>query len=179
MRDNSADGPRPVAWLKVARKLHVAIERPDQPEVAGLIGELDAYQKPLYPAESHHGVDIEALLHPAVAVAVARDGNGTALGCGAVVLHGDWGELKRMYVLPQARGTGVAQAILAVLEARAMRDGAGVMRLETGCLQPQALRFYERAGYAARALRRVRPGPVLGVHGKTPCLRWRPEDFRP
>ena len=130
--------------------VHVAVERPDQPEVMSLIDELDAYQKPLYPAESHHGIDIDALLRPSVVFAVARGGGREAVGCGAVVLNGDWAELKRMYVLPRSRGAGVAQAMLAFLEAQAIERGAGIMRLETGYLQPEALRFYERAGYARR-----------------------------
>jgi len=44
--------------------MHIAIERPDQAEVARLIEELDAHQMPLYPLESHHGVDIADLCRP-------------------------------------------------------------------------------------------------------------------
>jgi putative acetyltransferase len=55
-----------------------------------------------------------------------------------------------MYVLPGHRGQGVARELLAFLEAEAVRRGIGVMRLETGNLQPQALRFYESAGYVRR-----------------------------
>lgn len=138
----------------------VAIERPDQPEVIRLIDALDAYQKPLYPAESHHGIDMEALLHPSVTFVVARGDDGRARGCGAVVMNGGWGELKRMYVLPESRGAGIAQAILSLLETSALERGAGVMLLETGNLQPEALRFYERAGYARR-------GP-FGAYGPDP-----------
>ena len=130
--------------------LRVEIERADQPEVLRLIEELDAFQVPLYPAESHHGIDIDALLDPSVSFVVARDESRAALGCGAVVMNGDWGELKRMYVLPRARGRGVAQAMLGLLETLAMERGAGVMRLETGNLQSDALRLYERAGYVRR-----------------------------
>jgi putative acetyltransferase len=129
--------------------VRIAGERPDQPDVVRLIDELDAYQKPLYPAESHHGIDIAALLQPGVVFAVARDA-GAAIGCGAVVLEDGWCELKRMYVRPAARGRGVAQQLLAFLESAAWARGARVARLETGCLQPDALRFYERAGYARR-----------------------------
>jgi putative acetyltransferase len=136
------------------------IERPDQPEVVKLIDALDEYQKPLYPAESHHGIDMEALLRPEVSFAVARADDGAAIGCGAVVVEGDGAELKRMYVLPSARGAGVAQAILALLESVARQEGAHVVRLETGYLQHEALRFYERAGYSRR-------GP-FGSYGPDP-----------
>lgn len=129
---------------------HVCIERPDQADVRALIDELDAYQRPLYPPESHHGIDIEALLQPGVIFAVARDGDGAALGCGAMVVEDRWGELKRMFVRPAARGRGVAQALLVFLEARARERGVAAARLETGVSQPEALRFYERAGYVRR-----------------------------
>jgi putative acetyltransferase len=139
----------------------IGVERPDQPEVVRLIDELDEYQKPLYPAESHHGIDIDALLQPSVVFAVARDMHGIAIGCGALVVNGDWGELKRMYTSPAARGRGVAQGILAFLEAEASQRGVGIVRLETGNLQPEALRLYERAGYTRR-------GP-FGAYGPDPA----------
>jgi putative acetyltransferase len=66
--------------------MRLALERPDQPEVLTLIDALDAYQQPLYPPPSHHGIDIAALLQPQVVFAVARDDAGAAIGCGAVVL---------------------------------------------------------------------------------------------
>lgn len=128
----------------------IAIERPDQPEVVALIDELDAYQKPLYPPESHYGIPIEALLKPHVLFAVAREANGEAIGCGAVALNDGWSELKRMFVRPAVRGRGVAQGILAFLETSARERGYALMRLETGVSQPEALRFYERAGYSRR-----------------------------
>jgi putative acetyltransferase len=149
----------------------VAAERPDQAEVVRLIDELDAYQKPLYPPESHHGIDIDALMQPAVVFAVARDASANAIGCGAVVMNGDWAELKRMYVLPSARGQGVAQAIVSFLEAEAGARGAGIVRLETGYLQPEALRFYERAGY-------VRRGP-FGSYGPDPTSVFMEKLLRP
>lgn len=79
---------------------------------------------------------------------VARDAAGTATGCGALLLRsGGTAEIKRMYVSPQARGTGVAAAILRTLEDHARRRGVGTVRLSTGTKQPDAIRFYEREGY--------------------------------
>lgn len=138
----------------------IAFERPDQPEVVALIDELDAYQKPLYPPESHHGIAIAALMRPHVLFAVARTGAGEAVGCGAVVLNDGWGELKRMFVRPALRGRGIAQGIIATLEASARERGLPLMRLETGVSQPEALRLYERAGY-------MRRGP-FGDYGPDP-----------
>jgi putative acetyltransferase len=125
----------------------VSLEPAAQPDVIALIDELDAYQKPLYPPESHHGIDIAALAQPNVLFAVARDGAGCAVGCAALVLGADQGELKRMFVRPQQRGSGVARARLALLEARAVALGCTMLMLETGIRQPEALAFYERSGF--------------------------------
>lgn len=131
--------------------VRIALESPAQPEVQALVDELDAYQKPLYPPESHHGIDLAALQRPEVLFAVVRHGDGTAIGCGALVLGDDGsGELKRMYLRPPWRGGGRAQALLAHLEAEAARRGCTMARLETGIHQHEALAFYARAGYRRR-----------------------------
>jgi len=79
---------------------------------------------------------------------VARDARGTAIGCGGLRLLGPGsGEVKRMYVEPAARGTGVAAALLRALEDRARDFGIGRLLLETGTGQPDAIRFYQREGY--------------------------------
>ncbi|MGY3261618.1 GNAT family N-acetyltransferase [Frigoribacterium sp. 2355] len=56
-------------------------------------------------------------------------------------------EVKRMYVSPEARGSGVATAVLRALEDAARDLGSRRIVLETGILQPDAIRFYEREGY--------------------------------
>lgn len=60
-------------------------------------------------------------------------------------------EIKRMYVVPDARGRGVARALLRELERRARTHGYRVARLDTGPRQPEARRLYESAGYTAIA----------------------------
>jgi len=60
-------------------------------------------------------------------------------------------EVKRMYVVPQARGRGLARAMLAHLEDTARAVGAEVMVLETGLRQPEAITLYESAGYLSIA----------------------------
>lgn len=125
----------------------IALESPAQPDVLALIDALDAYQMPLYPAESHHGIDLAALCAPHVLFAVVRDDAGRAIGCGAVVIGDGLGELKRMYVDPAQRGRGLAKALLQFLEAQAIARGCRAFALETGYLQAEALGLYERAGY--------------------------------
>jgi putative acetyltransferase len=127
-----------------------SLESPDQPEVIELIKELDAYQRSLYPPESTHLLDLASLKQPHVLFVVARDAERRALGCGAIVLQPDHGELKRMYVHPRGRGQGVAKAMLAMLESEAVARGCTLLRLETGPLQPEALGLYARSGFERR-----------------------------
>ncbi|MGK5113506.1 MULTISPECIES: GNAT family N-acetyltransferase [unclassified Geodermatophilus] len=81
-------------------------------------------------------------------VLVARDPAGTALACGALrALDGGVAEVKRMFVVPSARGRGLSKAVLAGLEAAALERGWTTLRLETGPRQPEAIALYEGAGY--------------------------------
>src|SRR5690349_8480998 len=102
--------------LRRPHTMNVALESPDQPEVIALIAELDAYQDALYPPESRHALELSSLKKPNVLFAVARDESHRALGCGAVVLNPEFGELKRMYVSPQSRGQGIGLRLIAFLE---------------------------------------------------------------
>lgn len=57
-------------------------------------------------------------------------------------------EIKRMFVVPAARGRGHASRLLQALEGEGRRLGYAIARLDTGEHQPQAQAMYERAGYA-------------------------------
>ena len=71
-----------------------------------------------------------------------------AVGCGGLrLLEPGTAEIKRMYVEPFSRGSGVATAVLRELEALARDRSIGRLLLETGPGQPDAIRFYEREGY--------------------------------
>jgi GNAT superfamily N-acetyltransferase len=56
-------------------------------------------------------------------------------------------EIKKMYVVPDVRGRGVARILLDALEVRARELGYEVARLDTGPKQLHARRLYESAGY--------------------------------
>lgn len=128
----------------------IGFESPDQPEVIALIADLDAYQDTLYPPQSRHYLDLASLRQPNVLFAVARDDAGRAIGCGAIVLCPEFGEVKRMYVSPRGRGQGVAKKLLALLESQAVASGCNLLKLETGPYQPEALALYASAGYERR-----------------------------
>ena len=125
----------------------IVAERPDSAEATQLIVELEAHLEPLYPQASRHGFSIEKLLREAVAFFVIRH-EGVAAGCGAVKLFDTaYGEIKRMYVRPQFRGLGLGKLMLNHLADHARQHGVGVLRLETGIYQTEAIGLYERWGF--------------------------------
>ncbi|HKW21430.1 MAG TPA: GNAT family N-acetyltransferase [Ktedonobacterales bacterium] len=122
-------------------------ERPDTSDALLLITEFEAQLDPLYPRESRHGLSVEQLLAQDVAFFLLR-ADGEPAGCGGVKLFGnDYGEVKRMYVRPRYRGSGFARMILERLADYARAQGVGLLRLETGIHQHEAIGLYERAGF--------------------------------
>lgn len=73
------------------------------------------------------------------------------------------GEVKRMFVVPDLRGRGIARRLLASLEALALARGYSVLRLETGSRQPEAMALYETSGYRKIAPFREYIGYSAGV----------------
>lgn len=134
-------GPKPMTDLTIAR------EDPRQEDATRLVAELDAYLNALYPVTSCHLLDIESLSKPDVRFLVARR-DGVALGCGALRVDPEgYGEIKRMYVSPAARGHRIGQRLLDALEETARAEGLGALRLETGIHQPEAIALYRKAGF--------------------------------
>jgi GNAT superfamily N-acetyltransferase len=90
--------------------------------------------------------------------------DGHAVACGGVCRFDiARAELKRMYVVPAARGTGLGRRLLEALEAEARRlDYTGIV-LETGNQQPEALGLYVSAGYG--------PIPCYGVYASRALSR--------
>lgn len=77
---------------------------------------------------------------------VATGGWRTQNKSDAGYLDGD-AELKRMYVMEELRGRGLARRILAALEEDARSAGRTRMVLETGSKQPEAVALYSSSGY--------------------------------
>jgi putative acetyltransferase len=122
-------------------------ERPDTPEATALVEELDEYLIPLYPIESHHGLDVSRLIAERVAFFVMRV-HGVPAGCGGVKFYGaEYGEVKRMFVRPHYRGQGLSKRMLSHLEQYTYSQDVPILRLETGILQPEAIGLYRRAGF--------------------------------
>jgi putative acetyltransferase len=131
--------------------------RPDQPDAAALIVELESELAATYAVESRHGYAVDTLIARGVEFFVARV-DGAPAGCGGIELVGrEYGELKRMFVRPSFRGRGVSRAILDHLLGVARTRCVPLVRLETGIHQHAAIALYESAGF-----RRIPPfGPYF------------------
>jgi GNAT superfamily N-acetyltransferase len=73
-------------------------------------------------------------------------------------------EVKRMFVVPEWRGRGIARRLLHALEERARSLGYTVLRLDTGPRQAGAQRLYESEGY--RAIANFNANPVASFFGE-------------
>jgi putative acetyltransferase len=106
---------------------------------------------------------------------VAYDAQDRAVACGSLrllddaVLRAGVAEIKRMYAVPAARGTGAAVAVLRALEEHAHAMGLEELVLETGTAQPDAHRFYEREGYLPIPLFGDYVGSEVSVCYARPC----------
>lgn len=132
------------------------------PASLALIEALNAELAAMYPepGANHFQLDPEQVLGSRGAFLIVRRG-GEPVGCGALRLIDDeTGELKRMYVAPEVRGTGLGRSLVAALEAEARERGARRLVLETGIRQHAALVLYERCGF-----RRI---PLYGEYLSSP-----------
>jgi GNAT superfamily N-acetyltransferase len=92
----------------------------------------------------HQFNQLDAIKHTVVAYE-----NETAVGCGAIKEFSDKAmEVKRMFVPEKARSKGIATLVLRELEEWAKELGFNKCILETGLKQPEAIRLYEKNGYA-------------------------------
>lgn len=136
-----------VSWTDPAAE---ALRARQRAEIAEMYGTPDSESGPAPSA-----ADIAAFF-------VAFGDDDAAAGCaGLRDLGGGVGEVKRMYVEPVHRGSGVAARLLGTVEDWARARGWTRLRLELGDRQPAALRFYVRCGY----LRIPNFGPYDGVSG--------------
>ena len=129
----------------------IEAETPLQNDVRAMIEELNAVMMPLTPREFQFQMTAEQIAESATTLFVARDGEGKALGMGALKVHDNMlGEVKRMYTRPAARGTGVGWKLLQRVEALAREKGLKELKLETGEAPgfEEAWKVYERSGYA-------------------------------
>jgi DNA-binding MarR family transcriptional regulator/GNAT superfamily N-acetyltransferase len=89
----------------------------------------------------------EALSPPSGLMVLARL-HDDAVGVGGLkLLPGGVGEIKRVWVAPAARGTGLGRRLLADLETRARDHGCTRVRLDTNRTLTEAIALYRTSGY--------------------------------
>jgi putative acetyltransferase len=131
--------------------IEIASETPLQDDVRRMVAELNETMMPLTPREFQFQMTVEEMAEATLTLFVARDGDGRAVGMGALKEHGDGlGEVKRMYTLPQVRGQRIGARLLERIEALAREKGLSRLVLETGEASgfESAWRVYERGGFA-------------------------------
>jgi len=126
----------------------VAPVHASEPDVRALANALtEELAESGYTPEQTFGYSTERLEQTGVhLVGAGIDGHLVGIA-GIEIDSGGFAELKRFYVLPAARGTGVADALIEALLAYAIDRNVGTLRLETGDRQHAALTFYRRHGF--------------------------------
>ena len=132
--------------MSTAPTIAVRPADPRSEEARALLGQSHALLASLYPPEHNHYLSVDALAAPHIDFWIA-EGDGQPLGCIALSRLDGYGEVKSMFVDPDARGRGVGAALLTMLESRARSAGLPLLRLETGDNLDAAHRLYRRHGF--------------------------------
>ncbi|MBL9139102.1 MAG: GNAT family N-acetyltransferase [Verrucomicrobiales bacterium] len=144
--------------------LLITLERADLTADASrqLIAALNAELSGAYsePGANHFSLDPSEVA-PGRGLFVVIRMDGRPVGCGALrLIDGQTGELKRMYVAPEARGRGLGRRLVEALETEARALGAKKLVLETGVRQTSALALYRATGFV--------PIPLYGEYCLSP-----------
>lgn len=139
---------------KAAPDLRFETRRYDDPVAAELIEALQQTFVERYGGRDRTPVRPEEFAPPLGLFLVGRYFEGAADGvpmaCGGwrlVAEEPGLAEVKRMFVDPAYRGLGLSRVLLAELEATARAAGVRRFRMETGHMQPEAIRLYATSGY--------------------------------
>jgi len=129
----------------------IAVEDPESADanwcLAQYFAELGRRFEKGFDAGKSLPADFEDLRPPRGAFLVARL-DGRPVGCGAIkTSEPGVGSIKRMWVSPDIRGTGVGRRLLVAIEKEAIKLGMGLLRLETNRSLPEAQALYRRNGY--------------------------------
>ena len=131
-------------------------------EVGALLARHLQLMRDTSPPESVHALEPAELAGPDIRFFTLREG-GAVIGMGALKrLGAGCGELKSMHVVAEARGRGLARALLDHLVATARSEGMVRVNLETGA-EPEFAPA--RALYAAAGFERC---PPFADYGEDP-----------
>ena len=124
----------------------VAPTDPRHPQATALLKQSHALMQSLFPPEDNFYLDVDQLVDPSIHFFGARIG-ADICGTGALKVADGYGEVKSMFVAEEARGKGVADAILRQIEDQAREEGLPILRLETGNVLYAAHKLYRRHGF--------------------------------
>lgn len=127
-------------------KIKVVKTTSENPDFIFLIRTFDAYLWDRYPELKMDYWGNNLIEFNANVLIVYLDEQPVACGC-FKKYNEKTVELKRMFVLPEARGLGLAQLVIKELEAEAKKQGFEVLILETLYKQTEAINLYQKTGF--------------------------------
>jgi GNAT superfamily N-acetyltransferase len=130
--------------------IEVTVVRGDEPEARELLAAMEAWVEegwgPTTPDRTST-VTPEEMAPPSGAYVIVREGGRAVAGGGIRRLGDDACEIKRMFVVPEARGRGHGRRLLEALEGAAVGLGYRFARLDTAQSMTTAMAMYRAAGY--------------------------------
>lgn len=126
----------------------ITVEKSDprDAQATALLEASHALMQSLFPPEDNFFLSVEALCTPDIRFFTAREG-ARVLGTGALAIRDGYGEVKSMFVAEDARGRGIADALMRQIEDAARDEGLRALKLETGNLLHAARALYARHGF--------------------------------
>ncbi len=119
---------------------------PRDPQATALLEQSHALMQSLFDAEDNHYLEISELCVPSITFFVARVSN-AIVGCAAIANKETYGEIKSMFVSPDARGKGISHLLMQALDAEAHAQGLDTLKLETGNKLTEAHKLYHAHGF--------------------------------
>jgi GNAT superfamily N-acetyltransferase len=130
--------------------IEVTVGRGDEPEARELVASMEAWvEKGWGPATPDRTSTVSAaeMVPPSGAYVIVREDGRAVAGGGIRRLGDDVCEIKRMFVVPEARGRGHGRRLLEALEGAAVDLGYRFARLDTAQSMTTAMAMYRAAGY--------------------------------
>jgi putative acetyltransferase len=141
-------------------RIEIELADARSPDLIDLVAALDDFLNKVCGVDRNNGSPIERLAHDDTQMFIARSA-GHAVGCaGLQVFEDGTGEVKRMYVVTEARRTGIGAQLLAHVVEAASTAKVSVLRLETTEFLPDAQRLYRARGFV--------PCPAYGPYVSNP-----------
>jgi ribosomal protein S18 acetylase RimI-like enzyme len=125
--------------------------RSDEPPGSDLLGEMIAHLNDVYPgrvAKPGSVTHADEMVAPQGVFLIGYEDGARPVACGGLRrLEDGVAEIKRMYVVPDARSRGAGRALLQALEASARELGYERVRLDSGPEQIHGQALFRKAGY--------------------------------